>query len=147
MKSFSKSGVALGFFVLAACSAPPQLPEDPVIPPPFEQQDDQTYRVPETDETASQAYLEREIQRRGKLEERPPPPPQPKTEVRTVYLDNYNRAYEQPVRDPAAAFPWATAYGASVGAIIGSASYDAGEGAAIGAGIGFLFDLGRWASY
>ena len=59
-----------------------------------------------------------------------------------MYLDRY--VPPQTYQDPAAAFPWATAYGASIGALIGSTSNDAGEGAAIGAGIGFLFDLGRW---
>lgn len=131
------------FFGLAACSAPPQIPADPVIPPPYRQQV-RPYRVPETNDTATQAYLEQEIERRGRVPE--PPPARPRERVETVYLDRYVPV-QQPASDPAAAFPWATAYGASVGAIIGSTSCDAGEGAAIGAGIGFLFDLGRWVSY
>lgn len=134
---------AILFFALAACSAPPRVPDDPVIPPPYRQQPERDYRVPATNDTASQEYLEQEIQRRGRVPE--PPPAPPRERVQTVYLDRYVPA--QPARDPAAAFPWATAYGASIGAIIGSTSYDTGEGAAIGAGIGFLFDLGRWASY
>ncbi len=111
-----------------------------MIPPLHTEQSQPRFKVPPTDETATQAFLEQEIQRKGKP---PEPPPAPPGGDRTVYLDRY--VVPQQVGDPADAFPWATAYGASVGALIGYGSDHSGEGAAIGAGIGFLFDLGRWA--
>ena len=131
----------LSLVFLTACSTPPPAVQ-PDIPPPHTNQSRPVYRVPPTDDAASQAFLEQEIQRKGKP---PEPPPSPRLETEVVYRDRYvvPQQYQQPVD----LFPWATAYGASVGALIGSASHDTGEGAAIGAGIGFLFDIGRWASY
>ena len=131
----------IGFLVLAGCAAPYQLPPDPVIPPPFNQPPQRDYRVPDTDETASQAFLEQEIERKRQSEPVPDPVPAPPVVDRTVYVDRY---VAQGTSDPAGAFPWGTIYGASVGALIGYGSDHEGEGAAIGAGIGFLFDLGRW---
>ena len=127
---------------MAGCAAAPQQP-NPVIPPPYVEQSVPTYRVPPTDEAASQAFLQQEIERKG----RPPePPPAPPIGGDVVFRDRYvvPQGYYE---DPAAAFPWSTAYGASIGALIGYGSDNAGEGAAIGAGIGFLFDLGRWGGY
>lgn len=127
---------------LAGCSAVRQQPE-PVIPPPHTDQSRPVYRVPPTDDAASQAFLEREIERKGRPPELPPAPP---IGGATVFRDRYvvPQGYYE---DPAAAFPWSTVYGASIGALIGYGYDDPGEGAAIGAGIGFLFDLGRWGGY
>ena len=126
--------------LLAGCSAGPEYQMSyPVIPPPYITPQDRHFTVPQTDETASREFLEQEIARKA----RPPePPPAPPAMDRTVYLNRV--VYPETYEDPAAAFPWATLYGASIGALIGSNSHDTGEGAAIGAGIGFLLDLGRW---
>ena len=127
---------------MAGCAAAPQQ-TDPVIPPPIVDESTPEYRVPLTDDAASQAWLEQEIERKGRPPELPPAPP---IGGGTAYRDRYV-APEGYYEDPAAAFPWSTAYGASIGALIGYGSDNAGEGAAIGAGIGFLFDLGRWSAY
>ena len=134
--------IILAVAFMAGCAAAPQQPK-PVIPPLHTEQSAPTYRVPPTDDAASQAFLDQEIERKG----RPPePPPAPPIGGEMVYRDRYvvPQGYYE---DPAAAFPWSTAYGASIGALIGYGSDHTGKGAAIGAGIGFLFDLGRWGGF
>ena len=126
--------------LLTGCSAGPEYRmNDLVIPPPYVATQDRRFTVPQTDETASQEFLEQEIVRNA----RPPEPPLLPPAVDRMYYPN-RYIPQETSEDPTAAFPWATLYGASIGALIGSTSHDAGEGAAIGAGIGFLLDLGRW---
>ena len=106
------------------------------------------YEVPrdtrQTYEPETKRFLETEIDRRT-----PPPEPEVRYVERTVYVDRpYARpyAYSYPeYRRSHDTFPWNTAWGAGIGAVIGNQHHHhAGRGALIGGGIGLLFDLARW---
>lgn len=98
-------------------------------------------------EPETKRFLENEIERKT------PPPPPPEPEVRYVYVDrpvSYSRtySYDRPgyyERRRESSFPWATAWGAGIGAVIGNQNHHhAGRGAWIGGSIGLLFDIARW---
>lgn len=123
--------------------------------------------VPQTDEAATRAWLDRTIEeRRAALPDQPPEPIYRTVTVeRPVYVDRtvyaypgyhggyvYGYGYDacgEPIYRtcyPArceSTFPIHTALGAGVGAIIGYQSHRAGQGAWIGAGVGLLLDLAR----
>lgn len=128
-------------------------------------------RAGATDEGATQQWLQQEVERvDARNPERPPEPiyqvvERPVYVDRTVYVDRpYWRTryvgygydcYGEPVyyqhhqgyyghSRPRSTFPWNTAVGAGLGAVIGHQSGRRDRGAAIGAGIGLLFDLARW---
>lgn len=96
-----------------------------------------------TDEAATELFLDHEIERRRSAA--------PVVEPRTIIVREYGtvpvevRESWQYGRDRyRARFPWNTALGAGLGAVIGHQSGHRDEGAAIGAGLGLLFDLTRW---
>lgn len=92
----------------------------------------------QTYEPETKRFLEGEIERRS-----PPQEPEVRYVERTVYVDRPYDRYRSG-RDPHR-FPWGTAYGAGIGAVIGYQHHkQAGAGAAIGGGIGLLLDLSRW---
>lgn len=121
----------------------------PVAPPP------PRYQVPpdprQSYEPETKRFLDSEIERKT------PPPPPPVPEVRYVYE---RRSYDRPYYsyDPyyydrsyyygrryESSFPWYTAWGAGLGAVIGNQNHHhAGRGAWIGGGIGLLLDIARW---
>lgn len=159
----NRTELVLMLAILGACASPPRTAKRPQIPPPgpslsreareFERQ--QAQRV---DEEATKAFLEQEIER-NKPPEPTPPPSQPTVQAvryverpvyvqRRAYADEYPYYYESARHyhgdHYTSPFPWNTAIGAGMGAIIGHQSGHRGEGAAIGAGVGLLLDLGRW---
>ena len=109
------------------------------------------YEVPpdtrQSYEPETKRFLDGEIDRKT-------PPPEP--EVRYVYVDrsvSYGHTYEYDrpyyshygYRGHRSTFPWYTAWGAGLGAVIGHQHHrHAGRGAWIGGGIGLLLDIGRW---
>ncbi|MFO1054528.1 MAG: glycine zipper family protein [Planctomycetota bacterium] len=99
-----------------------------------------------TNEEATRRFLDSEIERRSYVL----PAPQPERVVERVYEPVYvpQYRYEDVGRYEYeryhSRFPWNTAVGAGVGAIIGHQSGHRDRGAAIGAGIGLLFDMARW---
>ncbi|MCC6672347.1 MAG: hypothetical protein IT458_14890 [Planctomycetes bacterium] len=98
-----------------------------------------------TDEEATRRFLDEEIRRKQVVAE----PPPVRVQERVVYVERpYETvAYPQQGRSSgAAAFPWNTAIGAGVGAIIGNntCGSSSAEGALIGGSIGLMMDLARW---
>lgn len=91
----------------------------------------------EEDEEATRAFLELQMETAPQARD-PEPEPQPAPEVRTVYVDTYQR---EASRYRQVGFPWNAAVGAGIGAIIGHQSDNRDEGALIGAGVGLLVDL------
>jgi len=88
-----------------------------------------------TNEAATELFLDHEIERRRYV---PPVRTEPVVEQRTVYVEpRVTYVGRRPT------LPWATLFGASVGAVVGDASGHSGRGAAIGAGMGLLLDLSR----
>lgn len=133
--------------VLAACSAPHvgRTPVPPLAVSPVVRAGERT-RAAATDEEATKLWLEQEAQRaRERNPERPPEPVYQVVE-RTVYVPGDGHAHHphDPYHHPHPTFPWNTAVGAGLGAIIGHQSGHRDEGAWIGAGIGFLFDFANW---
>ncbi len=90
-----------------------------------------------TDESATQLFLDHEIARRTYV----PPVPQAEQVTERVYVDQ--QLYQQQYDHYRSSFPWHTAVGAGIGAIIGNQSDHLEEGAWIGAGVGFLMDAFR----
>lgn len=96
-----------------------------------------------TDESATELFLDHEIERRRYVA----PAPVPQRIVERIYVtspDPYREHYRHEQRYYRSRFPWNTAIGAGLGAVIGHQSGRRDRGAAIGAGIGLLFDLARW---
>ncbi len=129
---------------LGACSS---TSNDPPIPPPTvlapEVRDQRSKQ--QTDETATQEFLEQEIQRRSTVDLHETGKPD-RTATRVEYIDvpTYADRYAASTERHAIIFPWGTAIGAGIGAIIGNQSGNRSEGAWIGASVGFLNDLARW---
>jgi hypothetical protein len=117
----------------AAAAGPASLPPEPARP-------GRSGERAVTEEAATELYLDHEIARRRQVAAVEPPP----RVVERPVADDWSRAYEAEYRNYRSRFPWSTAAGAGLGAIIGHQSGHRGEGAAIGAGLGLLFDLGRW---
>ena len=67
--------------------------------------------------------------------------PQAEQVTERVYVDQ--QLYQQQYDHYRSSFPWHTAVGAGIGAIIGNQSDHLEEGAWIGAGVGFLMDAFR----
>jgi hypothetical protein len=120
----------------------------------------QLVRSGPADSEATRAWLDAEIERNRYV---PPPPPPPRVEREVVvrreyvpvrrYYDawdsceyDYDRGVYVETRSRRArpTFPWNTAVGAGLGAVIGHQSGHRSEGAWIGAGYGLLLDIARW---
>jgi len=91
------------------------------------------------DEAATRAWLDKEIELAPR-----PEPPVPMVQVvervvDTAGYDPYLRRY--PDGYCRSSFPWNTALGAGIGAVIGHQSGEGGRGAWIGGGIGYLLDI------
>jgi hypothetical protein len=100
-----------------------------------------------TDEAATELFLDHEIERRRYVA----PAPEPVRIVERIYepvyvdrYDEYRTVYRVEHDRYRSRFPWNTAVGAGIGAIIGHQSGRRDRGAAIGAGVGLLFDMFRW---
>ncbi len=140
--------VLLGLTTLCACSGPSHVQMTPVPPPRYDRPAvprDQPKTPPaEFSDEAADEFLKSEIERKTALE------PKPAVVERVVYVrepTRQEREYEQEYRREheryKSKFPWHTAAGAGLGAVIGHQSGRRDEGALIGAGVGFLMDLAR----
>lgn len=146
---------------LAACASSQYAERQAPVPPgasarganvPIQQQ--QLLRTGPADSEATRKWLEQEIERNRYVPPPPPPAPAPQVVVRREYVPVDRHAYHHEVyddgyyvRSPYASrstFPWHTAVGAGLGAVIGHQSGHRSEGAWIGAGYGLLLDLCRW---
>ena len=154
--------LGLSLFPLAACSSPeyamrvPQSPA-PAMPlaPTTAPRPAPPAIAPATDEAATRAWLDQEIERNRYV---PPPPPVEEREpvadagrISQVVSDprydpyyqpyyRYGPRYESPP-SRGTTFPLNTAVGAGIGAIIGHQSGHRGQGAWIGGSLGLLMDL------
>jgi hypothetical protein len=143
----------LSLIPLAACQGTgwaTHTPVQPVPPAPFAPvvQPRPAARPATTDEAATNAWLDQQIERNRYVPPPPPvqPAPAPAPEPQIVYVEGdpyyyYGHRYEHRPA-PATTFPVHTAIGAGLGAIIGHQSGNCNEGAWIGGGLGFLLDLG-----
>lgn len=139
-------------------AAPQDVPRPAVTQPAMPSTHADRYRAPSRSvptvmsEEATRAYLDRAIEQRRLAQPVTPPPvvierPVEVTQhqYHAVYdYDPYWQYRQSPgTRRSRSTFPWNTAVGAGLGAIIGHQSGRRDRGAAIGAGIGLLFDLWR----
>lgn len=126
----------------------------PVVQPRQAPVPQQAPRPATTNEEATNAWLDQQIERNRYVPPPPPaqpvaepPPPAPEPQVLYVEGDPYYRPiyYYGPRYEhrpaPSTTFPVHTAVGAGLGAIIGHQSGHKGEGAWIGGGLGLLMDL------
>lgn len=125
----------------------------PVVQPRQAPVQQQAPRPSTTNEAATNAWLDQQIERNRYVPPPPPaqpvvtPPPAPEPQVVYVEGDPYYRpiyyyGHRYDYRPaPATTFPLHTAVGAGLGAIIGHQSGHKGEGAWIGGGLGLLMDL------
>ena len=99
-----------------------------------------------TDEAATNRFLDTEIERRRTVQAVPEPTYVVERVYEPVYVDRveYRDVGSWEYRQYRSRFPWNTAVGAGLGAIIGHQSGRRDRGAAIGAGVGLLFDIARW---
>jgi hypothetical protein len=165
--------LALLSLPFAACAGAQYAERLPTVPPSVPQASQparlaptqqQLVRTGPADSEATRAWLDGEIERNRYV----PPPPPPRVERRVVerevvvrreyvpvrrYYDawdsceyDYDRGVyvETRSRRPQPTFPWHTAVGAGLGAVIGHQSGHRSEGAWIGAGYGLLLDIARW---
>ena len=159
----------LVLLALCACSSPNYVGHVTSPPPRWSEPAPSSSRPATTNDDAADRFLQQEIERKsgsggyvvprdtrqsyepetvrflGEEIERKTPPPAPEVRYveRSVYVDRpYSYGpYEYRRRST---FPWGTAYGAGIGAIIGHQSHRTNRGAWIGGGIGLLFDLAHW---
>jgi hypothetical protein len=137
-------------------TAPQDVPQPVVTEPSMPSTHADRYRAPSRSmptvmsEAATRAYLDRAIEQRRLAQPVTPPTvvierPVEVTQYPPVYdYDPYWQYRQSPTtRRARSTFPWNTAVGAGLGAIIGHQSGRRDRGAAIGAGIGLLFDLWR----
>lgn len=121
---------------------------------PIQQQ--QLLRTGPADSEATRKWLDQEIERNRYVPPPPPPVAEPRVVVRREYVPvgRYHHYSRDPWYDDgyyvrssyqgSSTFPWHTAVGAGLGAVIGHQSGHRSEGAWIGAGYGLLLDLARW---
>lgn len=149
--------------MLAACASSQYAERQSPVPPgqgarsqtlPIQQQ--QLLRTGPADSEATRQWLDQEIERNRYVPPPPPPPPvvTQRVVVRREYVPVRRYHYHDEVwddgyyvRSPQASsptFPWHTAVGAGLGAVIGHQYGHRSRGAWIGAGTGLLFDLHRW---
>lgn len=172
---------AVAFCLLAACSAPAHLVRDDARPFPAatrQEPEPLPTRGPDAgafqpvDESATQAWLQQQIERRRAEHPEPEPIYRYVEQVveKPVYVE-YPVYTAEPCHEPysdrgvgwddrgepvyvarhrwyrepdCSPFPIHTALGAGIGAIIGHQSHHRDRGALIGGGLGLLLDLGRW---